>query len=292
LVKFGFSAQNGAQCLMQAVQPGDQGAFGRQWGGQTLKIAQQALGGAQEALRRLSGLHDRSAGRLISGGHSGQGKIPGEASLEAQIAHVHAAALDEIPQALLLAGVGNAREFDQERSGNFSTVAVFVTDPLWQAIDGKKVAHRALALAEDGADLGLAVAMALDEPGDGGGFLEGIQILTLEVFDQGDFARIAVDDDGGRRCPAELAQGLEAPLPGDENDAVTSRLHQHRLQQTMAGNRGRQLVQGGRIYKLARLLRVGGDGIKGNLDNLRPGAWGAERHGRRPFTDIGCAGVC
>lgn len=79
-----------------------------------------------------------------------------------------------------------------------------------------------------------------DQPIDPLGTLERIQVLSLEVLDQGPLGRLAVVeslDDRWNLLQTQDIGGTEAPLSGDQLEASSHRANHDRLHETIGSNR-------------------------------------------------------
>jgi hypothetical protein len=73
------------------------------------------------------------------------------------------------------------------------------------------------------------------------GFLEWIEVCTLEVLDEGEGEHrtiVEVSDDGWHVSPSELRDGAESPLTGDELPAASGANPDHDGLQQSAGSNG------------------------------------------------------
>ena len=118
------------------------------------------------------------------------------------------------------------------------------------------------ALAEAARDVFLGEVVLFDELREAGGFFDRVEILALQVLDDGDFERVAVvalaDD---RRNGRALQRGAGAPatLARDEFVSRIAPADDDRHQHAILGDRGLEFVEGGFVEGLARLEWVGGD---------------------------------
>ena len=124
----------------------------------------------------------------------------------------------------------------------------------------------------------MGVVELVDETLDGTGFFQRVQVLALDVLDQGQGQGVLVadflDDD---RYRLELGQrrGAEAPFAGDDLVApiVDGTDHQG-LQQAMLMDRVRQLLQGGFVHAGAGLIAPGLQQVQGHLADAFLGGGG------------------
>ena len=96
----------------------------------------------------------------------------------------------------------------------------------------------------------------------GVGLLEHLQVLPLEVFQQGQHGAVLggalCDDSGNLLKPRQLA-GPQPALPGDERVAPVLPPHGHRLEQPVLLDALGQALQGGLVKVLAGLGWIGQD---------------------------------
>ena len=100
------------------------------------------------------------------------------------------------------------------------------------------------------------------QAGVGHGFLDGIQVLALEVFDEGKFQHLAVaglTDNGGCLGQLEFGGGAPAALPGDEFVLLAHLAHDERLDDAVFADALDQFLQvfGGKF--MPGLERTGDD---------------------------------
>src|SRR5258706_13649413 len=75
--------------------------------------------------------------------------------------------------------------------------------------------------------------------------IHGVQVLALDVLDDGDEERLAVRelaDDRGDRVQAGLARGQESTLAGDDLELAAGRSEQDRLEEPALSGRAGQLL--------------------------------------------------
>ena len=135
------------------------------------------------------------------------------------------------------------------------------------------------ARAADGlGSLLVRVVELIDETLDGAGFFQRVQVLALDVLDQGQGQGVLVadflDDDRHR---LELGQrcGAEAPFASDDLVApIVDRADHQGLQQTMLMDRVRQLLQGGFVHAGTGLVAPGLQQVQGHLADAFLGGGG------------------
>ena len=112
----------------------------------------------------------------------------------------------------------------------------------------------------------------LDQLQVGGGFLEGGEVLTVEVLDQRllDGADVVSDthDRRNRRQPG-APRRPPTPLPGDQLVPVGDTTHEDRLQQAELGDRVSQFAERLLVEVDPRLVGIGGDVGDGDLGERR-----------------------
>ncbi len=104
------------------------------------------------------------------------------------------------------------------------------------------VGNRCAILFDSFGDLILCHSELILKAGEGPGLVNGVEILTLEIFDEGKLEMLGVIvrrrflDDHGDLGPTESFDGTESPLPRDEEVAsLPHRGHDDRLKEAMLG---------------------------------------------------------
>ena len=133
----------------------------------------------------------------------------------------------------------------------------------------QRVAHRGPALADPGRNLVVGEVEVLDELLVRGRLLERVEILAVDVLDEGVLERggvVDVADDGrDRREPGPLGRP-PAPLAGDELVAVVAEWpHQNRLQHAELSHRRGQRGERFLVEAAPGLVRVGRDAADRDL---------------------------
>ena len=163
---------------------------------------------------------------------------------------------------------------------------------LRQIGQAQRVGDVAAALADDAGDVGVRIAVVGAELGVARGFFERVEIGALDIFDDGDFERLAVagleHDDRDFVLPGPLG-GPPAPLAGDDLVGVGDAgdgANQHRLDDAALPDRRGQLLEFGVVEALARIARVRAQELDRRLagaarerDSLRFVRRGAEQSG-------------
>ena len=106
----------------------------------------------------------------------------------------------------------------------------------------------------------LGVGVAFDELPVALRFLERVQILALNVLDQGklgDRRFVDIADDRRDRMELRPLRGAPAPLAGNDHEAVTGTSKQNRLEHPALADRLRKLAQRRFVEQHARLLGFG-----------------------------------
>jgi hypothetical protein len=134
-------------------------------------------------------------------------------------------------------------------------------------------------LANTEAELLLGEAMLIDEGAVGKGDLDGVEVLSLDIFNKShlhDVLLISRSDVGGDGGESGEVSSAEASLAGD--DEVVTRLglsKRNGLNDADSTDGSSQIVEGVGIEVGARLVRVGVDEIKGYFgDGSRAGGIG------------------
>ena len=139
------------------------------------------------------------------------------------------------------------------------------------------------ALADLGGGLLLSQVELLGQLGVAPGFLDGVEVFALEVFDEGQFqhgAVIRLADDGGDLGQAEHLGGAPAAFAGDQLEMILPGADDERLDDALFLDGVGQFPEGFRGKILARLQRGGADaGDRDALDRL--GGRQFARRGRR-----------
>ena len=124
----------------------------------------------------------------------------------------------------------------------------------------------------------LGMAIFVDQPLIGLGLLDRVEILALDILEQGDFERLGVvevADDHRDFVQPRLLRRAPAPLAGDDLVAVAVRADDDRLDQPARRDRGGELVERGLVEMAARLVGM-------RLDATTTGIiWTPPRAGRR-----------
>ena len=115
----------------------------------------------------------------------------------------------------------------------------------------------------------VGVVELVDETLNGAGFFQRVQVLALDVLDQGQGQRVLVADfldDDRHRLELGERSGTEAPFAGDDLVApIVDRADHQGLQQTMLMDRVRQLLQGGFVHAGTGLIAPGLQQVQGHL---------------------------
>src|SRR5882724_5334736 len=101
--------------------------------------------------------------------------------------------------------------------------------------------------------------------------IHGVQVLALDVLDDGDEERLAVRelaDDRGDRIQAGLARGQESTLAGDDLERAARRSEQDRLEDPALPDRAGQLLDGLGIELGPRLGRIPDDLVECDVLDL------------------------
>ena len=115
----------------------------------------------------------------------------------------------------------------------------------------------------------VGVVELVDETLDGAGLLQRVQVLALDVLDQGQGQGVLVTDfldDDRYRLQLGERRGAETPFAGDDLVApVVDGTDHQGLQQAMLMDRVRQLLQGGFVHAGAGLVAPGLQQVQGDL---------------------------
>jgi hypothetical protein len=207
------------------------------------------LGGTLEAANEFFGLADVEALTLdaLEGGHLGLGAGQGEEGAGVAFGD---AAVDE--------GALEGGRQAEEAEG---------------VSDGNAAAAGALG------DLGLGEAVVLDEALVGAGLFEGVEVVPLDVFDQGELEGLAVGgfgDHDRNLADAGKTGGLPAALADDEAEAAAfGDSDDEGLNNAVLADGGGEGFEAVAVEVLARLLGVGVDGV--DIDLADAGGLGGGR---------------
>ena len=155
-------------------------------------------------------------------------------------------------------------------------------DPRREVEQAKCVRDRRAGPPDAGREAVLGEPEFVDELAIGIGRLDRVEILSLEVLDEGEFELIAIGELAHESRDAIETGGLgrpKAPLTGDELVAVDRLGHEDRLKDAVLGDARRERGKTVRIEPLARLMRIGLD--PGGRDLERPWLSGAPLRDQR-----------
>ena len=144
-----------------------------------------------------------------------------------------------------------------------------------------RVGDGGAGFADAGGDLFLLEGEFLGEPDVSGGFLDGVEILALEVLDEGHFQNIPVrcdaldDRDGGE---AEFLRSAPAALTGDEFVFPIHQARDERLDDAVLADGLDEIIERRIDELVARLERGGNDIVDGDVSHpwrivCRIGRW-------------------
>ena len=105
----------------------------------------------------------------------------------------------------------------------------------------------------------------IDVPLERLGLFDRVEILALDVFDDGQLGHLAIVDvaDLHRHLlPVGGLGGAEAALAGDQLVAVADAADHQRLQDAVGANAVRQVGDLGFVERLPRLIRIGDDRLR------------------------------
>ena len=150
-----------------------------------------------------------------------------------------------------------------------------------QVEQAHQIGDMAAGFSDDAAQRFLAVVEFRDQLAIGFRFLNRVQILALNIFDERDFERfllVKIPDD--RRDAVKLSplRSTPAPLARDDLKAAAMRADDDRLDHTALGDAVGQLLQRAIIEMTARLFGMGVD--QRDFDALHRLAIGLRRTGR------------
>ena len=114
----------------------------------------------------------------------------------------------------------------------------------------------------------LAETVAADEPGNGGGLLEAVQVPALEVLDQGQHPGVLLVHLGhetGHLPQSGDAGGPHTALSRHQLIAASHTAHRQRLQDAVGPDAVGQLPQSGLVKAAAGLLGIGGQLGQGDV---------------------------
>ena len=134
------------------------------------------------------------------------------------------------------------------------------------------VGHGGLGAAQLFRRLLLTEPVAVDEPGDGGGLLEAVQIPALEILDEGQHPGVLLVHPGhqtGHLPQTRDPGGPQAALAGDQLIALLRAADGQGLQNAVGADAGGQLLQAGLVKMAAGLLGIGMQQRQGDV--LYPG---------------------
>ena len=138
--------------------------------------------------------------------------------------------------------------------------------------EAEEIGHRGAILAGALGHLLLGHVELAGEALEGAGLLHGVEVGSLEVFDDGDFHRLLVgnlSEDGGDGGHAGKLGGQPAAFADNELEATAGqRPHQHGLDHAVGNDRGGQLSQLLLVHVGTGLEGIAIDLIEGNLAGL------------------------
>src|SRR5688500_15493614 len=143
---------------------------------------------------------------------------------------------------------------------------------LWGEVEqAQRVAHRDAALANLAGHRLVREPKSIDQLAIGERSLDGVQVLPLEVLDEGQLERAFVSlrlaHDGRNRLQAGELGRPQSTLAGDELiPAVRELADDDRLNHTVDRDRRRELAQRLLVEGRPWLVRVPGDPVKGDLE--------------------------
>ncbi len=146
-----------------------------------------------------------------------------------------------------------------------------------QAQEAEGVRDRGAVAAHAARDLLLGEAELVLQPVEGLRLLDGVELLPLDVLDEGQLEELLVGDvahgdrDGGE---AGRLRRPQAPLPRDDLVALAPPPHEDRLHDAALADRCGELGEPGGVDGRARLERVRVEGPDGDLDGGRRGRGG------------------
>src|SRR6185295_14955132 len=129
---------------------------------------------------------------------------------------------------------------------------------------------------DEPAELFLGMRIILDEPPVGLRLLDRIEVLALDILDQGDLERLLVAelaDDGGDLVQPRALRRAPAPLAGDDLEAVAVRANDDRLDDAARLDGGGELDQGLLLEDAARLAGMRLDACERNHLDRAAGAF-------------------
>jgi hypothetical protein len=125
----------------------------------------------------------------------------------------------------------------------------------------------------------------LEQLAEGSAELDRVQVLAVDVLDQGlaeRFRVVALPDHGGHgRQTGELGRP-QAPLPRDQLEAVPGLAHDDRLQDAHLADRHRECLERVVLERGPWLPRVRGDRLDRDLEQTEPLFDGARQQRREP----------
>lgn len=155
----------------------------------------------------------------------------------------------------LLLAAGN---LDQRGARNLMVAPALVADLLGQACQRQDLAYGAAGLADDGAHLLLRVEFLRHQPLKGLGLLDGDEILPLYIFNQRNLGVVSLDADARHGQEAKLHGRLVAPFARhDDQPPLLAHAKQNRREDAQFADGLLQVVEGGGVDHLARLIGVG-----------------------------------
>ena len=164
-----------------------------------------------------------------------------------------------------------------------------------QAQQSQPVCQRRWAHGEHGGQLLLGQAVLVQDAPAGFRLVQIVQILPLQVLDQADERAVTVvgaEHDGVRVGPSQCFQRPQPALARDQLVlACGAAAHQQRREQPEAPDGLRQLLNGGLVDALARLIGTGRDAAELNAGNATVGparTKGKCRHARSSLSKLRC----
>ena len=155
---------------------------------------------------------------------------------------------------------------------------------LGQTQQAKVIGDRRAVLADRDGNLLLRQSRLVAEPLVGLRFLDGIEVLALDVLDQRGLEEFLVADLGDVDRQLQQAGDLRCPpaaLAGDDLEALALAAHDDRLHQARAADRLGQFLQLHVVEASSRLQRVGVDQVEIYLPLWLSGFYDSYRSGNR-----------
>ena len=138
-------------------------------------------------------------------------------------------------------------------------------DLAWQVQQSQRVCHCRTTFANSPCDVLLRQLELIRQALVGTCLLHRIEVLALQILDECELQRlgiVSISHDHRDSGEAGATCGAKAALAGDELESAGGLADHQRLQKALFSDGGGQLVNRGLVEDLARLKRVGRNGVE------------------------------